>query len=104
MSSGIGEGKTRGDHREVADQLYTLYAQGRDLRRLVAIIGEAGLTETDRQILTFADAFERQFVNQTGGRTIAETLDAAWQLFADLPDRELKRIGEATLAARRPQP
>jgi len=41
MNAGIGEGKTRGDHRQLADQLYAIYAEGRDLRRLVAIIGPA---------------------------------------------------------------
>jgi V/A-type H+-transporting ATPase subunit B len=101
MSSGIGADKTRHDHREVADQLYAAYAQGRDLRRLVTIIGEAGLTEVDRRYLTFADAFEQEFVNQSGGRSIAETLDVAWRLLADFPDRDLKRISEATLAAHR---
>ncbi len=101
MSSGIGEGNTRRDHREVADQLYAAYAQGRDLRRLVAIIGEAGLSEIDRNHLAFADAFEQQFVNQSGGRSIAETLDVAWRLLDVFPDRELKRISAATLAEHR---
>ena len=101
MSSGIGAGRTRGDHREVADQVYAAYAQGRDLRRLVAIIGEAGLSEADRRCLAFADAFEQEFVHQDGGRSISETLDVAWRLLTAFPDRELKRISEATLAAHR---
>jgi V/A-type H+-transporting ATPase subunit B len=101
MSSGIGADKTRSDHREVADQLYAAYAQGRDLRRLVAIIGEAGLNEADRRYLEFADRFERRFVHQTTGRSIDVTLDVAWDLLLAFPDRELKRIRADTLQAHR---
>ena len=64
MNAAIGEGKTRADHRAVADQLYALYAQGRDLRRLVAIIGEAALSPDDRRVLAFAEQFERRFVGK----------------------------------------
>ena len=64
MNAGIGAGKTRADHRAVADQLYALYAQGRDLRRLVAIIGEAALAADDRRVLAFADRFEAEFIGQ----------------------------------------
>ncbi len=93
MNAGIGQGKTRSDHRSVADQLYALYAEGRDLRRLVAIIGEAALSTDDRGVLAFADRFERRFVGQ--GRTdrdVEHTLELAWDLFADVPVRLLKRI------------
>lgn len=78
MQSGIGEGRTRADHKKIAGRLYSLYARGRDLRRLEAIIGREGMTAEDRGMLDFADAFEREFVNQGGQRrTIVETLDAA---------------------------
>lgn len=93
MNAGIGEGKTRADHRQVADQLYAFYAAGRDLRRLVAIIGEAGISAEDRRMLTFSERFEREFINQgEDSRTIEETLSQAWQLLGLLPPRELKRI------------
>jgi len=93
MNAGIGEGQTRPDHRAVADQLYALYAQGRDLRRLVAIVGEAALTAEDRRILVFAEAFERQFIGQgMTNRTIEQTLSIAWNLLAPLPAELLKRI------------
>jgi V/A-type H+-transporting ATPase subunit B len=93
MNSAIGPGKTREDHRAVADQLYALYAEGRDLRRLVAIIGEAALSTDDRRILDFAREFETQFINQKmTDRDINETLDIAWQLLAPLPVESLKRI------------
>jgi V/A-type H+/Na+-transporting ATPase subunit B len=93
MNAGIGEGKTRPDHRSVADQLYALYAEGRDLRRLVAIIGEAALSANDRRVLDFADRFERKFVGQGKiDRDIDETLDLAWELLAPMPGELLKRI------------
>ncbi|MBW7885601.1 MAG: V-type ATP synthase subunit B [Caldilineaceae bacterium] len=93
MNAGIGKGKTREDHRAVADQLYALYAEGRDLRRLVAIIGETGLTPADRRVLAFAERFEREFIHQGGARrSIEDTLGLAWSLLADIPLGELKRI------------
>jgi len=76
MQSGIGEGRTRADHRNTADLLYKHYARGRDLRRLEAIVGREGMTGADRTLLDFATAFEREFINQPAGRRgIHETLD-----------------------------
>jgi len=93
MNAGIGEGKTRADHRPVADQLYALYAEGRDLRRLVAIIGEAALSEDDRRVLNFAGRFEEEFVGQGMlDLDITETLRLAWELLEPMPPELLKRI------------
>ncbi|HYM00305.1 MAG TPA: V-type ATP synthase subunit B [Blastocatellia bacterium] len=93
MNSGIGADKTREDHRNVADQLYALYAAGRDLRRLVAIIGEAALSAEDRRTLAFADSFETGFIHQGNtSRTLEETLGIAWELMAHVPKSQLKRI------------
>jgi len=93
MNLGIGPGKTREDHRNVADQLYASYAYGRDLRRLVAIVGEEALSELDRNYLKFADHFEKRFISQGNvERSIEMTLQVAWELFSLLPDEELKRI------------
>jgi V/A-type H+-transporting ATPase subunit B len=93
MNLGIGPGKTREDHRNVADQLYASYAYGRDLRRLVAIVGEEALTELDKVYLSFADDFEKKFVTQgSANRSIEETLTIGWDLLAKLPEDELKRI------------
>jgi len=76
MQKGIGEGRTRDDHRTVANLLYKYYARGRDLRKLEAIVGREGMTETDRRMLDFTEQFEREFVHQgTEGRSIAVTLD-----------------------------
>lgn len=93
MNAGLGEGKTRADHRAVADQLYALYAEGRDLRRLVAIIGEAALSVDDRRVLDFARRFEEVFVGQKMvDRDISATLNLMWELLAPMPVGLLKRI------------
>jgi V/A-type H+-transporting ATPase subunit B len=93
MNLGIGKDKTRADHRNVADQLYATYAEGRDLRRLVSIIGEEALTEIDRKYLKFADEFEERFIGQGNeDRDIEETLSISWELLSLLPRSELKRI------------
>ncbi|MCL4078584.1 V-type ATP synthase subunit B [Coriobacteriia bacterium Es71-Z0120] len=93
MNLGIGEGKTREDHRAVANQLYAAYAQGRDLRRLVAIVGEEALSDTDRRYLHFADEFEKHIIGQGQvGRSIEETLGIGWELLSELPMSELKRV------------
>lgn len=93
MNLGIGPGKTREDHRAVADQLYAFYAQGRDIRRLAAIVGEEGLTESDRCFLKLAQDFEQEFVNQGDrDRDIAETLDLGWKFLRYLPKERLTRV------------
>ena len=94
MKSGIGEGKTRADHANVSDQLYAAYARGREMRDLVAVVGEESLGELDKKYLEFADKFENLFVKQgyEENRSIEETLTLAWKLLAELPDSELKRI------------
>jgi len=93
MNAGIGEGKTRSDHRNVADQLYALYVEGRDLRRLVASIGEAALSADDRRVLAFAQCFKEAFVGQgMVDRDVTENLDLAWDLLSPMPVELLKRI------------
>ncbi len=105
MNAGTGPGRTREDHRAVADQLYAFYAAGRDLRRLVAIVGEASLGAEDRRSLEFADHFEEEFVHQgTERRSVGETLDRAWTLFAGYADAELTRIAPELIAKYRPTP
>jgi len=95
MNLGIGEGKTREDHRNVADQLYASYAHGRDLRRLVSIIGEEALSEQDRKYLKFSDDFENSYLSQgSEDRDIEGTLGLSWELFSMLPKSELKRVKE----------
>ena len=81
MQKGIGEGRTRKDHREIANNIYKCYARGRDLRRLEAIVGKEGMTEGDKNMLGLAEAFEREFVHQgSARRTVGETLDIGLSL------------------------
>jgi V/A-type H+/Na+-transporting ATPase subunit B len=101
MNAGIGAGKTAPEHREWADQLYAIYARGREARLMAAIVGEAGLTPPDRRALAFADRFETEFVGQGAvRRSIAETIDAGWRLLETLPRGDLMRLSEAVWAAR----
>jgi V/A-type H+-transporting ATPase subunit B len=76
MQQGIGRGRTREDHRSIANLLYRHYSRGRDLRRLEAIVGREGMTERDRHMLDFADAFEGELVHQGDQRRdVGESLD-----------------------------
>lgn len=103
MKAGIGPGKTREDHRAVADQLYALYAHGRDLRRLVAIIGEGALTTEEQRVMVFASQFEKRFIHQgAANRTVFDTLDLAWELLAPFSAAMLKRIPEGLLSQYHP--
>jgi V/A-type H+/Na+-transporting ATPase subunit B len=93
MGNGIGKGKTRADHKEVADQLFASYARGVDLRKLVAITGEDALTDNDKKYLRFAEGFEQKFINQgAADRSIEQSLSIAWALLSEFPRTELKRI------------
>jgi len=103
MNAGIGVGHTRAEHRVVADQLYASYARGRSLRQLVTVIGEAALSDSERKVLAFADAFEHRLVGQgRERRTLDESFDAAWAILRKLPDEELARIPKDILERHRP--
>ncbi len=94
MNLGIGKGHTREDHKKVSDQMYAGYAEGNDLRGLVAIVGKDALSERDRLLLEFADLFENRFVRQgyDEDRTIEDTLNLGWDLLSSLPVEQLTRI------------
>lgn len=94
MNAGIGKGKTRDDHKAVSDQLYASYAEGKDLRGLVAIVGKDSLSEKDRKFLDFADAFEDRFVRQglEEDRSIIDSLEVSWDLLRELDEDQLTRI------------
>lgn len=94
MNAGIGPTKTRDDHKQVSDQAYANYAEGVDLRGLVAIVGEEALNERDKLLLNFARIFEEKIVTQSKGedRSIFQSLDFCWNLLRDIPERMLTRI------------
>ncbi|MHB8632785.1 MAG: V-type ATP synthase subunit B [Thermoplasmatota archaeon] len=99
MNAGIGGQKTRDDHKKVSDQCYALYAEGRDLRGLVAIVGKDALSKRDLEVLEFADRFEDRYVRQghDEDRSIEETLDLGWELLATVDDSILTRMDKKTI-------
>jgi len=99
MNAGIGGHKTRDDHKKVSDQCYAFYAEGRDLRGLVAIVGKDALSSRDLQILDFAEKFEDQYVRQgrDEDRTIERTLEIGWELLATVDEKLLTRIDNKTI-------
>jgi len=96
MDDGIGEGLTRPDHEDVANQMYAAYAEGEDLRDLVNIVGREALSEQDNKFLDFADRFEEEFVQQgyETSRSVDETLELGWDLLSMLPKEALNRIDQ----------
>ena len=96
---GIGEGKTRKDHAATMNQLFAAYSRGKEAKELAVILGEAALSDIDKQYAAFADAFEKEYVSQgyETNRSIEETLDLGWKLLSMLPRTELKRIRDDML-------
>lgn len=96
---GIGEGKTRSDHSNTMNQLFSAYARGKDAKELMVILGESALTDIDKLYAKFADRFENEYVSQgyEKNRSIEETLDLGWELLRILPRSELKRIDDKYL-------
>lgn len=96
---GIGESKTRADHSNTMNQLFSAYARGKDAKELMAILGEAALSQIDKKYAEFATEFETRYVSQgfSEDRSIYETLDLGWELLRLLPRSELKRIDDKYL-------
>ena len=99
MKDGIGEGYTREDHQDVANQLFSAYAKVGDARSLASVIGEDELSPTDKLYIKFGNAFEKEFVGQdeAENRTILDTLEIGWKLLHILPKEELDRINTKIL-------
>ena len=96
---GIGVGKTREDHAATMNQLFACYSRGKECKELMAILGEAALSDVDKIYAKFADDFEMQYVNQgyETDRSIEETLEIGWKLLREIPRAELKRIRDDML-------
>ncbi len=96
---GIGKGKTRADHSDTMNQLFSAYARGKDAKELMVVLGEAALTPTDLLYAKFADEFEKRYISQgfENNRSIEETLSIGWDLLKLLPRSELRRIREEYL-------
>lgn len=94
MKDGIGEGYTREDHPDVANQLFASYSHVQEIRSLASVIGEDELSDTDKQFLEFGRAFEQEFISQgrDENRDIERTINLGWELLKILPREELSRI------------
>lgn len=99
MKDGIGEGYTREDHQDLANQLFSSYAHVGEARALASVIGEDELSPIDKKYLEFGTAFEETFVAQghNEDRSITETLDLGWKLLSILPREELDRVNTKIL-------
>ena len=99
MKDGIGEGYTRADHPELANQLFASYAKVQDARALASVIGEDDLSPIDKMYINFGKAFEKQFINQgfNENRPIERSLELGWRLLSLLPRQELDIVSGETL-------
>lgn len=97
---GIGDGKTREDHKGLMNQLFSGYARGKEAKELMVVLGEAALTPIERIYARFADEFESRYIDQGfyEERTVEETLDIGWELLSMFPKSELKRIKPEMIA------
>jgi len=99
MKDGTGAKYTHADHPSLASQLFASYARGTQARILAGVVGEEGLSETDRKYLEFANRFEQELVNQRDARSLEESMNVGWQLLRILPKSELTRLSDAQIAA-----
>ena len=99
MKDGIGEGFTREDHPDLANQLFASYSKVEDAKSLASVIGEDELSDMDKKYIAFGKAFDEKFLAQSGddNRSIEDTLDLGWELLGMLPRTELDRISDKTL-------
>jgi V/A-type H+-transporting ATPase subunit B len=93
-NKGIGKDKTREDHADTMNQIFSAYARGKDAAELAVILGESALSDMDKKYAKFSEEFEKLYISQgyTADRSIEETLDIGWKLLSILPNTELKRI------------
>lgn len=99
MKDGIGEGYTREDHQDLANQLFSAYAKVGDARNLASVIGEDELSPIDKKYLEFGKEFEQRYIGQgiEENRTMDDTLDLGWELLGILPREELDRVDTKVL-------
>ena len=87
--------KTREDHGDLANQLFSAYARGKEAKELAVILGEAALSDSDKKYSRFADEFENKYIRQSlddDRQLEKDTLDFGWKLLTILPREELKRV------------
>jgi V/A-type H+-transporting ATPase subunit B len=108
MKDGTGKGYTDADHPGLASQLYAAYARAGQARVLASVVGEDGLSETDRRYLAFGSAFEQTLISQPRARTFEESMQVGWELLRGVPVAELSRLSDEQIArhlsVREPEP
>jgi len=94
MKSAIGAGMTREDHPDVSNQMYAMYAIGKDTMAMKAVVGEEALSQEDKLYLDFLERFEKKFLTQGPyeARSIFKSLDLAWENLRIFSDKMLKKI------------
>jgi V/A-type H+-transporting ATPase subunit B len=97
MDNGTGEGYTHKDHPNLAHQLFAAYARATRVRVLASVMGMEGLSDTDKRYLRFGEMFEVDLVNQSGPRTLEESMEIGWRLLKVLPAVELSRLSDAQI-------
>lgn len=99
MKDGIGEGFTREDHPDLANQLFSSFSKVLEVRSLAQIVGESDLSEIDQKYMEYGKRFEAEFINQgfSERRDISESLDIGWKVLSILPKEALDRLDEKTI-------
>lgn len=105
MRKGVGAGRTRDDHQDVAAQSLAALSRARQARELADLVGEEALSSTDRMYLAFDDTLHGSVISQdvSENRTLENTLDRVWAALAVLPHRELTMVSPEQVAAHLPQ-
>ena len=100
MKDCIGEGYTREDHSELANQLFSMYAKVVDARALSSVIGEEELSDKDKKYLKFGKRFEDEFITQAldENRSMEDSLNLGWSLLSSFDESELDRMKKETIA------
>jgi V/A-type H+/Na+-transporting ATPase subunit B len=101
MRKGVGPGRTRPEHLDLAAQLLAALARARQARELAELVGASALSATDRGYLELEQAFERELISQRPDerRSLDQTFERAWRVLSVLPRRELTMLPAAALDA-----
>ncbi|MDR1688245.1 MAG: V-type ATP synthase subunit B [Clostridiales bacterium] len=99
MKDGIGEGYTREDHPDLANQIFSSYARVTDVRALASVIGEDEMSDLDKLYMEFGRRFEDMYIKQGkfDNRSMQQTINMGWDILRILPREELDRIKSAFL-------
>jgi len=94
MRHGVGDGRTRANHLDVAAQLLAALDRARQVGELAEMVGATTISDTDRRYLDYQTAVEKGLLQQPRDefRSFDSTLDLAWSALSELPRRELTML------------